>query len=236
MPTLGEAIRNKKAKRREAERTLLDPRLLEEDRNKAFMRRQGNSGRKRSSQVGPEPPFIFTDDFNRANESLEANASWTRVDGSVGGASISNNQLAANDTSAGGTSYHAPDTGSADHYVQAAWIQTTGAVGPFICCRLTDANNFVGTRWNGTINQRWEIYKRVAGSFTLLGSFDDTITSGDVVRLECSGDTARVLLNDAEIIAPASLSGSHAGVTTSGLVARVVAHDPLIDDFETGVV
>lgn len=174
--------------------------------------------------------YGFADDFNRQNEPLEATADWTRVGGIAGGATVSTNRVAAVDTNTIGTAYLAPDTFSSDHFAQAAWLTST-APGPFICCRITDGNNYVGARY-GSVGTQFELFKRVAGAFTILGSFVQALVPGDVIRLECDGDTARVLINGIQRIAPQSLAGSHAGVTRAGLVARSVAINPWLDNFE----
>lgn len=190
------------------------------------------SRKRRKMRLGFFGPF---DKFNRPNQNLEADtlSIWTRIDGIAGGAAIESERLKAVDIGAVGTSYVVPELGSANHYVQAAWLNTASAPGPFICARLTDANNFVGARRNNT-GGAWELYKRVAGTFTLLGSFTTAIVAGDILRLECLGDGARVLVNGVERIAQQSLAGSHAGVTRAGLMARLVAQNPWIDDFRSG--
>lgn len=185
-----------------------------------------------SGRRAAAPADAFTDDFNRANENLEASANWTRSGGSAGDATVASNAVRAITTNATGTAFLCPDTEAADHYVQAAWL-TSAAAGPFLCGRFTDASNFVGARWQSG-NARFEIYKRVTGTFTLLGTYTAALVSGDIIRLECDGDTARLLVNGVERIAPVSLAGSHAGVTRAGVVVRSVPINPWIDNFEAG--
>lgn len=179
-------------------------------------------------------PFIFTDNFNRADENLETSTNWTRVAGSAGDATVASNACAVPTTNA--LSYYScPDIGSANHYAEAEWMTVAHAVGPFIACRIAgiNNNNFVGARWDNA-NTRIQLYKRVSGTFTNLANFTTALNAGDRIRLECNGDNARVLLNDAEVIAPASLAGSLPGNTLCGLVPRLIAVSPWLDNFEAG--
>jgi hypothetical protein len=187
----------------------------------------------RTITVETAASFVFADDFNRANESLEVSANWTRAGGVAGDCSVSGNACRAVSTNATGAAYLCPDIGTADMYVQAKWMNTATAGGPFICARLTDANNYVGARRDNA-NGRWDLFKRVTGTLSSLGNFVGAIVAGDVLRLECSGDNATLLVNGVIRVGPVSLAGSHAGVTDAGLNTRSTFQSPWIDDFEAG--
>jgi hypothetical protein len=171
----------------------------------------------------------FTDNFNRANENLEASADWTH-DGLVAGAlAVVSNQINNTTTNATGSAYQCPNQGSADHYVQFT-VRSAANSGPFVCNRLADRSNFVGIR---NFNSNVEIYRRVAGSLTLLQSTNEGIVVGDTLRLECEGTNWRAFKNGAQIgsgaIGSAGLTGQR-----QGLVGRTTTQAPWIDNFEAG--
>lgn len=132
----------------------------------------------------------FCDDFNRANENLEASANWTRVDGSAGDTSISGNLLVSNTTSTTGGAYQCPDIGSGDKYVECTVPAARNAFGA--CMRLTDTNNFIGCRYQ---SGAYQVYKRDAGSFTLLASYTASLDTSHVLRLEMRGDDFEMFVN-----------------------------------------
>lgn len=171
--------------------------------------------------------FVFADNFNRSNENLEASSNWTRIGGAAGAAAVVSNQL--NDASATETPYSCPNIGSTNHYAQAVWARGSANVS-FIGARVVDANNYVGVRYSGGALQ---LYKKVSGSFTLLGSYSYTVASTDVLRVEASGDNVRALVNGVERVAPTSLGGSLGSSTLCGVIARSTA-GAWIDTFEAG--
>lgn len=56
---------------------------------------------------------------------------------------------------------------------------------------------------NGNSQPSIRLYKTVAGSSDLIGSFDATLQNGDVIRFECYDAAKRVLLNGVEVISVA---------------------------------
>lgn len=181
--------------------------------------------------------MAFSDNFNRANEGLEASANWTRVGGTSGAAAVNSNKLNVTDTTSGGTAYRCPDIGTADHYVEARWLDNDRSSGPFICCRLTDNNNFIGVRFNGdSTSTHIEVYTRKAGTLSNLLNANSPINNGDVLRLEAEGNAWRVKVNGALRHSGTFTEGVLAGVTRCGIVSRVVSYTALgfIDDFAAG--
>jgi hypothetical protein len=180
---------------------------------------------------GAQPPSAFTDNFNRADENLEASANWTH-DGLIAGAvAVRSNALANLTSDATGSAYKCPDQGSADHYVQFT-ARATANSGPFVCCRLADRSNFVGIRNNGGT---LEIFRRVSGTLSSLHSSAQSIVSGTVLRLECTGTNWRALKDGAQVATGAIGS---AGLTNQrqGVVGRttITGQNPWIDNFEAG--
>jgi len=182
--------------------------------------------------------MAFTDNFNRADAALESSGSWTLDSGDTAASlNIVSNQLSNANTSSPGAAYKAPDQGSTRHYVQAKIANVTSGTGPFICCRLTDKNNFLGVRvgdpgiGTGTI----EVYRRISGSLTSLYlSPSGTVSVNDIIRLECVEGTWALFRNGRYVTG--GLVGSVPSTTRTGLVGRASTFNPWIDDFETGAV
>ena len=175
---------------------------------------------------------VFFDNFDRATEPLSASPKWTFVSGSAASVAVNDSQsLSTSDTSSPGTAYQSPDLGRADHWVQATVASVPSAnAGPVLCCRLQDANNWVGIRFgSGT----WQFYKRIAGVLTLLGSFTYTTAPGDVFSVSAVGDDVSVTINGAVRIT-GTLGGDLAGVTRQGVVARLTAAPSWIDNYRAG--
>lgn len=173
----------------------------------------------------------FVDNFNRADENLEASANWTHDGLIAGGAAVRSNALACLTTNSTGTSYKCPDQGSADHYAQFV-ARATANSGPFVCNRLADVNNFVGFRNNGAT---LEVYRRVGGTLSLLNSSAQSIISGTVLRLECTGTNWRVL-KDGVQVATGAIGSALLTSTRQGVVARTTTagQNPWVDDVEFG--
>jgi hypothetical protein len=182
----------------------------------------------------------YADNFNRTSANLEATATasggwdWTHDGAIAGGLAVSANLLSSGTTDSTGSAYFAPDLGSADHYVQYTPVSTTISVGPFICARLTDKNNFIGIRaGKSASNGQIEVYSRLAGTFAnLYRSAAGALTVGDVLRLECSGTTWTLKQNGTQI-ATGTIDGSLTA-TKAGAVGRSVG-GTFADNFEAGL-
>ena len=190
---------------------------------------------------------LFSDDFNRADANLEASpaasggGNWTHDGLIIGGISIVSNQLRCNTTGSTGSAYKTPNLGSLNQYVQFKAANISSATGPFVCCRLADADNFIGIRvGNAGANGQIEVYRRTTGTLSSrYASSGGAVALNDIVRLEVdgtgvSGDAFRVYVNGS-----LHTSGTIGGALTSsgtGLVARTIASNPWIDDFEAGFV
>lgn len=175
--------------------------------------------------------MAFTESFTgAANTDLAAlGTGWTRVDGSSGMAAINaSNQLKCTTTDTNGAAYTAPDCGTADHYAQSVFRGATGAF--HACVRVVDRSNFIGARGYVT---SFDCYKKVSGSFTLVGTYASTPSSGDTVKIEISGTSVTVYVNSISRITGTVSDAVFSGVTTCGLVARNAAADPWTDDWES---
>jgi hypothetical protein len=174
--------------------------------------------------------MAFLDDFTGSDLApLEGRPGWTLVDGEASGANINAvNSLRANSNQTVG-SYKCTSQGSADHYTQASQLSNVAAFS--VAVRLTNGNNFIAAR---SFSGVWEIYKRVSGTLTLIGSFTQALVSGDVVRLTAVGNTITLKVNGTQVIsATESFNNTEVG---QGLIPRGGSTTAWIDNFEAGAV
>ena len=173
----------------------------------------------------------FSDNFNRDDENVEANANWTRVDGSAGMAVILGNRVKSTTALSFGAAYQCPDLGDTDQYVQAKF--QGASAGGFICCHLTDFSNYIGLRYNSS---GLEVYKRVAGTLTQMATYSHSFSSSVTFRLETDGATFSVKANGVALT-PATgsetITSGPASSTRQGFVVRGGANYH-IDDFQAG--
>lgn len=175
--------------------------------------------------------MVFTDNFNRSNENLEASADWTRSGGSAGDAEVNSNKVKCDTTNSTGSAYQCPDQGSADHYSEG--VANAAGFGFPVCVRLTDANNFIGCRRN-TISQV-SMLKRVGGSFTTLATKGISSSTGNItLRIEAEGNDLRWYVGG--VLETTVVDSFNNSETRQGLVARVSIRDDFLDDFEADTI
>jgi hypothetical protein len=193
-----------------------------------------------SAWISGAATVVYQDNFNRADANLEASpvasGGWSWVhDGLIAGAfAIASNALKSVTTNATGSIYKTPALASLDQYVQYRTTTTTVGTGPFVCCRVTDANNFIGIRTgNGTVVGQIEVYRRVSGTLSsLYSSATGAYVVGDIIRLEVSGTTFTVKKNGTVVTGPTAI-----GATFSSLPAGMLARNTsnmTFEDFEAG--
>lgn len=176
----------------------------------------------------------FADSFERADENLEASASWTLVPGVTGGLAVVSNKLNVVDTLSAGSLYYAPDIGSGNQYGEAVWKETLTPAS-FGVLRYQDLNNFVGYRVLLT-GRLIELYKRVAGTLTLITQIWSTPIAGDVVRLELFGTKAVFKVNGIVRGGPYEMGSLFSASTKAGLWGRSGVSTGLWDNFACGKV
>jgi hypothetical protein len=114
----------------------------------------------------------FSDDFNRADENLLASANWTNVGGADAAAFQVFSNIFAHVPTGDTLAVQCPTQGSANHATQVGIGQeTSNAWAFFVTVRHTDLNNFWGFYCN-TGDGGLALYKRVAGTFTEIGTYD----------------------------------------------------------------
>jgi hypothetical protein len=171
----------------------------------------------------------FSDNFTNAGaqQALNARSGWTAVSGgdpSEVFVPSAGSNLHTNPSF--NVAIRCTDQASANHLTRAAVLGTSTS---FVCVRLTDRDNFIGFRHDGT---SWQVFKRVAGTFTQLGSdYTVALTSGDIGELTANGDTITFTVNSVARCLGAGVTESFNNTETrQGVVARSAA-TPWIDDF-----
>lgn len=134
-----------------------------------------------------------TDDFNRANGALGSN--WTNA---VGSCVIDTNRATANGFNAAHNISHwatAVNTFANDQFSQATFV-TAGDSGG-LCVRWAGTS---GYKLVGPAGGNYFLVETTSGTDTDLDNFAEAeIANGDVVRLEATGTTIRVLVDGVEM-------------------------------------
>ena len=176
----------------------------------------------------------FTDNFNGAasNTALESwtpsgGTAWTRVDGVANAISVSATYNYAAFNAATNTLYRCDSQGTPSHY--SAFRIVIAPFASFLANRATNANNFIGARVQAS---KLELYKRAAGSFTLLGTTGTlSIAAGDILRIESGSDNKHtVKLNGTQHLQATDAFNS--SELRQGLCAREAG--VAFDDYEAG--
>lgn len=176
---------------------------------------------------------VFTDDFNRANENLEASSDWERTVGSAGDLAISTNRVVSQ--SSGSTAYRCVGASLADDQYCQALITggTSGTSGPGVCVRYSaSASTFYHFRWTESGGSFYALFKSVGGSLTSLATSatGQPTPSADLFRLEVSGTSLTCKVNGSTVITHTDSSissGPHGGV-------RSFQINNEFEDFEMG--
>ncbi len=179
-----------------------------------------------------EGQVTFTDTFTRSDENLEASTNWERVDGVANQLLVRSNALASTTTSSTNQTTYLIASSFAlttDQYAEVTWSSGVNQTG-WVLCRATDSNNFVGVQ---KLNGSYMVYKRVAGTFTQLGS-GGVHVAGETVQLQVVGQTIKLFVNGAQKFT-ASLGVGELTTGRPGLMSRTTGANPWIDNFKVGV-
>lgn len=178
---------------------------------------------------------VFSDNFNRANGDITAEANWDSTNSSPW--SIASNQLSAG---SGGTIKRLITTTSAHAAIADCKVSIVRRLGANFDGGISVRDNGadVGTETCYFLNvygtNNIEVYRRVSGAETLIGSITQTHADGDTYTLEVSGTgatvTLRVYRNGSLLNTFTDTSGSR--ITSSGRCAVITFHNgDLFDDF-----
>jgi hypothetical protein len=185
---------------------------------------------------GATADVFFRDSFNRADQDLVESADWRlaaddRREGKPGDFAVRNQKLAIFNTAYHGAAYASPDCGFADHYVQATVEHIPRYYNGMLACRLANLSNLIGVEFK---NDRIALYELAMGRFQELGFISTPPMVRDVIRLEVKGVDATVKKNGIAIIGPKTTAVTNAAWTSCGLLARSLAVEPWIDNYEAG--
>lgn len=160
--------------------------------------------------------FTGTDATQLQSHTPDAGTSWTRLWGSTAGLDwvITTNQANPETSADNGVIYTADATyDSADYYIE--WtlvtgpgVSTTRATYAFV--RIQDQENMYGVRLLGSTGT-CQLYKKVAGTWTALGSAFTVPANGSVCKLEIIGTTL-TFYDDGVSVA----SASDSDISTAG--------------------
>lgn len=181
--------------------------------------------------VGGSTSVFFADNFNRADENLEASANWTRNGGAAAQAGVRSNQLAMIGTTQ--TAYTCPDTTKTQLWVRGNVASLPGTPSSMPLAIIVDVNNWLALRWSAA---QIQFEKCVAGTISQVGVVNTTVNVGDQLMLVKDGNVATVYVNGAVTI----INGQSYAATTldpatkAGTVARGSVLNPAIDNFEVG--
>lgn len=159
--------------------------------------------------------FTGTDTTQLQSHTPDTGTSWTRLWGSVAALDwvITSNQATPENDADDGTIYTADASGYiADYYAQwtlvAAPASTTRPVYAFV--RIQDVDNLYGVRLVSGAGG-CSLYKKVAGTWSTLGSGFTTPASGSVVKLEVIGSALKFYDDGVEVASATDTDISAAG-------------------------
>ncbi len=175
---------------------------------------------------------LFTDNFNRANQTLQTSADWTKntVDDD---ANISSNVLEGTPAGFPADEYIATVNSISpnnDQYVEFE-VATSGGFLEFggVVARFTDTDNFYGLREEGgDLVLILRVTALGQGALWTYSSDSGSVSPGDVCSLEIVGTTLKVFVNGVEVYQRIDTdhSSGDVGVWFEGPVQ--------IDNFEAG--
>ena len=187
----------------------------------------GNSSESSASNsvVPTSPVALPEDNFNRSNGNL-----GTAV---VGGAwqGDSSWQIASNKARNASTGAAWLPTGVDDMIVEADLTYDSLESG--LIARVTDANNllYLDVTHDNPTTASINIYKRVAGAFTAIGTTEHVNTSISAtlnLKLECSGDTIRAYVDDVLLVTATDSVQTGQG---AGIICLAGPNPTIFDNF-----
>lgn len=167
----------------------------------------------KAAQLGPQGELIDpSDNFNRANENPLA-GSWTRLSGGSGNAKLESNAITSA-TSGDKFYYYAGAVATADQFSQVLIASSAGSQDFGAATRIgsNGFSGYVAATYTGDSTRN--IFKYVAGSFSILAITPGAPAVSDVIRCEAEGSTIRYLQNGSlvQFVTDTSLSSAGNGV------------------------
>jgi hypothetical protein len=187
------------------------------------------------SRGGVVETQTFSDDFNRANENLNANANWTLLAGTDTDLTVASNQVATGVTTPSGSYAACPDCGDEDQYIQ--WtnrVTSSGRLATFLCYVDVDNHMFC---WHSSGTEA-RISVKAAGVATTRINATIVLTSGDVFKARRLGSTVE-LYENAGLIGSYTLTAGEITALTGGTRAGIrnfTSAATILDNFSHGTV
>jgi Putative esterase len=164
------------------------------------------------------PPTGGTDDFNRADGSLGSN--WSSVND--GALTISAQAVLGTSATAGAIRTAETYTSDQSSQIQLTSTQLSGSqwVGPTVRTQSGGQTTYLGIYYWNSGSPQLQLYKRIAGAWTQLGSSYNSgaLPAGTTLQLSASGSTISLLQNGVARITATdgSISGGAPGIMTYG--------------------
>lgn len=194
------------------------------------------------------PATTVSDNFNRANENLEASADWVLMEwanGEVPSLVVAGNEVES-DTTAASTSIaeHQTSLSTDDHYAEVeitAFVQDTNSKSAGAMVRVHDLGSNVAGGYSHNIFRggganTGRIMRHESPAGTQLTSYTPTLSIPDTLRCEADGSTIRALLNGAQQLS--TTDTTYSGQLQVGLEIRrrdsAAQGDVSLDDFAGG--
>jgi hypothetical protein len=168
--------------------------------------------------------MAFTETFTGSNTTSPPNGNWTNHDNGI---QIQTNAAAA---VSGGTYCFAHYSGGAfanDQYAFCTYL--ADACGPIV--RASGTNNCYFLDCNDSGGSTSYLWKRIAGSLTLLQNLSTTFTNGDIARIEITGNTIKAFKNGVQIGTDQASGGE---LTTGSAGVMCLAATASLDNWEGG--
>jgi len=175
---------------------------------------------------------VYTDDFNRADSS-SLGADWTASDD--GGLTVflnlcvgPNNSVHQGNTR---TAETYPDDQFSEVEVSQYALQESRFFGPTVRSSTDQQDCYASIYFNSGGTIQLGLFKRVAGTFTQLGSYhvlDGELAEGDKIRLSATGTDLSLTVNEEEILTATD------STLTSGYPGIMMYQDAIADNWSGG--
>jgi hypothetical protein len=169
--------------------------------------------------------FTVTSDTALSSRTSDSGHTWTLHPNTSSGSILvdASTDTARATTTAASIYYSSATPTNADYDTQADLVVKTVAGITGVCARLSTSATTYYTLLYYQTNGRWEIYKAVSGTSTLLGFSSQTLTDGAsyTFRLECIGTAIKAYVGGTQVISVTDSSVTAAG--RPGVVTQLVS-------------
>lgn len=156
------------------------------------------------------------DDFNRADENLEASANWDIQTGIPAGSSqVVSNQLYSSATDSR-IAYEHVDTRANDQWAELEYVSSSGSTvlfGPAVRLSYGGSGYTCYTAEYNPNSSQVLLRRVVDGSYNTRATYSQSLSPGDVLKIECIGTTIEAFVNGSSIgsVIEATIASGKAG-------------------------